>query len=440
MKETVLSNVTHSLPALVALFTFLLAYFLVVIEEFTHLQKSKPLVIAASIIWILVAWLAHQQGQSSLANDAIRHNLVDFVELLLFILVAITYINVLTERKVFEALRCWLTKRGFSYRQLFWLTGIIAFLMSSIADNLTTALALSAVVITVGKNNARFTSMACINLVVAANAGGAFSPFGDLTTLMVWQAGLLPFTKFFDLFLPSLVNYIIPALCMHCAIPNGHPEPLTVDTSLLAGGKQVIWLFLATIATTVTLQNAFQMPPALGMMTGLGFLQLFAYYTQHQTKIPRLAIFPAIKELDWDTLLFFYGIILAIGGLATLGYLDWVSTTVYVDWGKNMTPAYQHTPGNIVIGVLSALIDNIPLMFAVITMHPAMSEGQWLLLTLTAGVGGSLLSIGSAAGVGIMGQAQGKYTFFSHLKWSWAIALGYIGSIACHLWLNAASF
>jgi len=178
------------------------------------------------------------------------------------------------------------------------------------------------------------------------------------------------------------------------------------------------------------------------MMIGLGYLQLFAYYTKLKNNIRTIEIFPAIKELDWDTLLFFYGIIFAIGGLATLGYLEIVSNTLYANanWHTALPPAYQYAPGNILIGILSAIVDNIPLMFAVITVHPAMSEGQWLLLTLTAGVGGSLLSIGSAAGVGVMGQAHGIYTFFTHLKWFWAIALGYAASIACHLWWNASLF
>jgi Na+/H+ antiporter NhaD/arsenite permease-like protein len=440
MKNIILNTSLYSPIALTCAIAFIIAYLLVIFEDLTHLKKSKPLIIASSIIWILVAYLAHAQQQTEAINIAIRHHLSDYVELLLFLIVAITYINVLNERNVFEALRAFLIKQKFSYRQLFWLTGLLAFFMSALADNLTTALALSAIVIAVGKDNLKFSSIACINLVVAANAGGAFSPFGDMTTLMVWQAGLIPFAKFFKLFVPSVVNYVIPALCMHFALPKGHPEPLKDTVSLSAGGKQVVCLFLLTIVITVLLQNFFKLPPALGMMFGLGLLQLFSYYTLYKEKFPNLDIFPAIKDLDWDTLLFFYGIIMAIGGLAALGYLEVLSSTVYSNWLDLSSVAYQHAPGNIVIGLLSAILDNIPLMFSVITMHPNMSEGQWLLLTLTTGVGGSLLSIGSAAGVGVMGQAPGIYTFFNHLKWAWAILLGYIASIACHFWWNASSF
>ena len=127
--------------------------------------------------------------------------------------------------------------------------------------------------------------------------------------------------------------------------------------------------------------------------------------------------------------MFFYGVILCVGGLSTLGYLALASQTVYTGLGA--------TWANILVGVLSSVVDNIPVMYAVLTMQPDMSLGQWLLVTLTAGVGGSLLSIGSAAGVGLMGQARGIYTFFAHLRWTWAIALGYAASIWVHLWLNS---
>ncbi len=125
-------------------------------------------------------------------------------------------------------------------------------------------------------------------------------------------------------------------------------------------------------------------------------------------------------------------VILCVGGLGFIGYLALTSEVMYVEWGA--------TSANIMVGILSAIVDNIPVMFAVLTMQPDMSMGQWLLVTLTAGVGGSMLSIGSAAGVALMGQARGKYTFFSHLKWTPVIALGYAASIAVHFWVNSAQF
>jgi len=172
-------------------------------------------------------------------------------------------------------------------------------------------------------------------------------------------------------------------------------------------------------------------------MLGLGYLQMWSYYLQRRghRKNDRdmvLDSFAQVQRVEWDTLLFFFGIIFAVGGLGVLGYLAMASQYLYIGLGA--------TPANIIVGALSAVVDNIPLMFAVLTMDPQMSHGQWLLITLTAGVGGSMLSIGSAAGVALMGQAKGLYTFSSHLKWAWAIALGYAASIAAHLLINAKLF
>ncbi|ORU22272.1 sodium:proton antiporter, partial [Francisella tularensis subsp. holarctica] len=148
-------------------------------------------------------------------------------------------------------------------------------------------------------------------------------------------------------------------------------------------------------------------------------------------------IFDKVKEAEWDTLLFFYGILVSVQGLAALGYLGIVSQYIYTDM-QSIAPSLfsAHTQANTIIGILSAIIDNIPVMFAVLSMNPTMEHAQWLLITLTAGVGGSLLAIGSAAGVAVMGKSKGKYTFIGHLKWTWVIALGYFASIIVHLLVN----
>ena len=426
---------------------FVVAYLLVMVEEFTHLRKSKPVIIAAGLIWGAIAWVYVQHGLPHAAEVAARHNLLEDAELMLFLLVAMTYINSMEERLVFEALRVKLVNNGFGFRSLFWITGILSFFISPIADNLTTALLMCAVVLAVGGDNSRFITIACINIVVAANAGGAFSPFGDITTLMVWQKDMVNFWTFFALFLPSAVNFLIPAALMHFAVPNEKPVASGEEVTMIRGGRRIIILFLATIITAVCFHNFLYLPPVLGMLTGLGYLQFFGYYlkkTAHRERqsvndaggeagdVVAFDIFRPIARAEWDTLLFFYGVVASVGGLGFMGYLAMASDVMYVQWGATLA--------NISVGLLSAVVDNIPVMFAVLSMNPDMSIGQWLLVTLTAGVGGSLLSIGSAAGVALMGQARGKYTFFGHLRWMPAIALGYAASIMVHFWVNAAYF
>ena len=443
-------EMTNSTWGLTALGIFVFAYLIVMAEEFLHLRKSKPVILAAGIIWILVALVANTKGVSHEAETAIRHNLLEYCELFLFLLVAMTYVNAMEERNVFEALRAWLVKKQFTYRKLFWITGILAFLISPVADNLTTALLMCAVVMAVGADKPKFIAVSCVNIVVAANAGGAFSPFGDITTLMVWQKGILPFQDFFKIFLPSLVSFVIPAFFMQFAAPKESPAAVDEYVPVYYGGWTVVGLFLLTIVTAVSFHNFLHLPPTVGMMTGLAYLQFFGYYlkkTGHTLAHPEslgevvpFDIFRKIQRAEWDTLLFFYGVVVCVGGLATFGYLAIASDTMYNQWGANLPQIHQQTPANIAVGVLSAIVDNIPVMFAVLTMNPTMSEGQWLLVTLTAGVGGSMLSIGSAAGVALMGQSKGYYTFFGHLKWAWAIALGYIAAIAVHIWWNIDLF
>ena len=262
-----------------AIAIFVLAYTLVILEEQLHLRKSKPVLLAAGLIWILIAAYYNSQGMPHAAEVAIRHNFLEYAELFFFLLVAMTYINAMLERDVFNALRDWLVQKGFSYKALFWLTGILAFFISPIADNLTTALIMCAVVLAVGKDEPKFVAMSCVNIVVGANAGGAFSPFGDITTLMVWQKGILEFTEFFALFLPSVVNFVIPAFIMQFFIPTGKPNAISGEmTQIKKGGLTIVGLFILTIMTAVSFHNFLHLPPVFGMMLGLAYLKFFGYY------------------------------------------------------------------------------------------------------------------------------------------------------------------
>ncbi|RME35653.1 MAG: sodium:proton antiporter [Gammaproteobacteria bacterium] len=443
-------DLTGHWAGILSLVLFVAAYTLVVLEENIHMRKSKPVMVAAGIIWAMIAFVYAQHDDRTTAEEMVRHNLLEFGELFLFLLAAMTYINTMDERGVFNALRAWLVSRGFSLRQIFWLTGVLAFVISPVADNLTTALLMATVAMAVGGDNTRFVVVACINIVVAANAGGAFSPFGDITTLMVWQKGVVEFHEFFDLFLPSLVNWLVPAVIMSLVVSKAQPEPLREAAVLREGAWMVVGLFILTIVMAVCAHNYLHLPPVLGMMTGLGLLKLYSYALKRRNRLEvanepgrdellpeegqgaPLDTFTSLARAEWDTLMFFYGVILCVGGLGAIGYLGLASEWMYIGMGP--------TIANVLVGVLSAIVDNIPVMFAVLSMDPVMSHGQWLLVTLTAGVGGSLLSVGSAAGVAVMGQARGIYTFFAHLKWAWAIALGYALSIWVHFLVNGELF
>ncbi|WP_084161763.1 sodium:proton antiporter NhaD [Methylocaldum szegediense] len=431
-EELEVLGLTGTHRGLYCVLVFIIAYGFVMTEEFSHLRKSKPVIVAAGIIWAHVAYLAASNGVPvEKVHKAFEHDLREYAELFLFLLVAITYINAMAERNVFEALRSWLVSRKFGYRKLFWITGIITFFLSSVADNLTSALLVGAVVMAVGVNSPRFVALGFINLVSAANAGGAFSPFGDITTLMVWQAGKAEFFDFFMLFIPSLVNFAVPAAFMHFAIPDETPTfPEEEQVKMKEGALVICGLFALTIITAVSFKQFLHLPPFLGMMVGLSYLMFYGYRLKllHSADNGKFDVFAHVRDAEWDTLLFFFGVVFAVGGLGYIGYLELASEAMYEGLGP--------TTANILIGILSAIVDNIPVMFAVLNMNPDMDIYQWMLVTLTAGVGGTMLSIGSAAGVALMGTSRGMYTFFSHLRWTPAIIAGYAASILTHYWLN----
>ena len=217
-------NLTTSYVGFLSLTVFFFAYALVMAEEFIHLRKSKPVVISAALIWAIIAfYFAGDKSYSKEIEYALEHNILEFAELFLFLLVAMTYINALEERKVFDVVRFQLTSRGYSFRQLFVFTGIITFFLSPIADNLTTALVMCSVLLACGKGNTKFISIGCINIVIAANAGGAYSPFGDITTLMAWTAGKGTFVDFLFLFPASIVGYLVTAFLLSKFVPDDVP-------------------------------------------------------------------------------------------------------------------------------------------------------------------------------------------------------------------------
>lgn len=442
--------------ALLALAIFMLGLGIAIGEEFFGLRKSKPVLLAGGLIWALIAWTNQHYGLGLDAEGAARGALVNYLELMLFLLVIMAYVNAMTERQVFAALRAGVGRRGYGWKKLFWVIGGLTFLLSPLLDNLSTAIVMGSVVISLGRGNPAFTALGCINVVVAANAGGSFSPVGDLTTLLLWQQGIvtpqgsLDFSTFFLLFLPALVSWLVPAAIMHCKLPGEGSAAVPEAVPVRRGGLMVVALFLASIATCVLFEILLQLPPALGMMTGLAYLQFFGYYlkrTHRSETAPNglgmeklggpvplergspFDVFQPIARAEWDTLLFICGIFLGIGGLWYLGWLAATEAATYAQWGP--------LAGNMVAGLISAFVENLPTMIGIIAMDPDLSLGYWLLAALTVATGGSLLAVGSAGGVALMGLSRGLYSFLAHLKWTPAIALGYLAGIGVHLWVNA---
>ena len=430
-------HLTTTWVGILSLIVFVVGYYFIATEDKYHVNKAKPALFAGTGIFMLIGVYVALTGDHKMGEHLhleINHLIVEIAGIFFFLFVAMTYIEAMIDRGVFSALRFNLVSKGYDYKKLFWVTGFLAFFISPVADNLTTALILSTVLITIDKDNKAFIVPAAVNIVVAANAGGAWSPFGDITTLMVWVDGKGAFTDFLFLFPASIVGWGVTAFLLSRFVPEGHP-PFSADekkVEILEGGKQIIGLFALTIVLAVLSHQLLHLPAMWGMMFGLAILKLYVYILNQKNKDAiedkntddeKINAFSWIAHIENDTLLFFFGILAAVGGLHFLGFLEYF-TALYSQFGA--------TAVNIGVGFLSAVVDNVPVMSAVLKASPDMgatAHAQWMLVTLTAGVGGSLISFGSAAGVGVMGKLHGIYTFASHMKLAWTVLVGYIVSV-----------
>ena len=436
MTEAIGSTVdlTTTWVGIASLVIFVVAYYFIAAEDKYEINKAKPALFAGTSIFMLIGVYYAMNGLDGAHLDHEVESLIyEIAGIFFFLYVAMTYIEAMIDRNVFSSLRYSLVSKGYDYKKLFWTTGLLAFFISPVADNLTTALILSTVLIAIDKENRAFIVPAAINIVVAANAGGAWTPFGDITTLMVWVDGRGAFVDFLYLFPASILGWFITAFLLSRFVPKGNP-PFTKgekEVHIAPGGKVIIGLFALTIISAIVSHQLLHLPAMWGMMFGLAILKLYIYKMSRKVRYdsdgmvcPTVNVFSFIAKIENDTLLFFFGILAAVGGLHFLGFLEYF-TALYTQFGA--------TKVNIGVGFLSAIVDNVPVMSAVLKSNPDMgasAHAQWMLVTLTAGVGGSLISFGSAAGVGVMGKLHGIYTFGSHIKLAWTVLVGYIVSVA----------
>jgi len=405
---------------------FIVGYYFIAAEEKYHIDKAKPALFIGTLMFVVIGLYYVSVGADLTPFEhEVDHMILEISEIFFFLFVAMTYIEALIERGVFSALRAKLIAKGYSYRELFWITGTLAFFISPVADNLTTALILSTVLLTIDNKTKEFLVPSAINVVVAANAGGAWSPFGDITTLMVWAAEKGSFVDFLYLFPASFIGWAVTAYFLSRYVPDLDPnkegDPETAEKiEILKGGKVIIAFGALTIALAVAGKQIIHLPPMWGMLFGLAILQLYMYFLKQKHNVD-VSIFQAMSKIENNTLLFFFGILAAVGALHFTGFLAYAA---------KLYEMFDPTVVNIGVGFLSAIVDNVPVMSAVLKANPAIDHDQWMLVTMTAGIGGSLISFGSAAGVGVMGKMSGIYTFSSHMKLAWTVLIGYIISLA----------
>ena len=420
-------DLTMTWVGFATLLIFIIGYYFVAAEEKYGIDKAKPALFIGTFMFILVAiyYVLNDLDMNLVQNEA-NHLILEIAGIFFFLFVAMTYIESLLQMGVFDRLKYNLISKGYTYRKLFWVTGFLAFFISPVADNLTTALILSTVLVTIEKTRKDFLVPGAINIVVAANAGGAWSPFGDITTLMAWTAGKGQFTDFLYLFPSAFLGFFVTAFLLSRFVPNIVP---VFDASkekmpkMAEGAKEVMILGVFTIACAVLSHQVLHLPAMWGMMFGLALLKVYSYGLKKKYGIDHFNIFHSMSKIENNTLMFFFGILAAVGVLYFVGWLGLAAVVYHPD-------VLGPTWANISVGFLSAIVDNVPVMSAILKANPTMEVDQWMLVTMTAGIGGSLISFGSAAGVGVMGKMHGIYTFSSHMKYAWTILVGYVVSIA----------
>ncbi len=419
-------DLTMTWVGFATLLIFVVGYYFVAAEEKYLIDKAKPALFIGTFMFILVAiYYVLNDLDMNLVHTEANHLILEIAGIFFFLFVAMTYIESLLHMGVFDRLKYNLISKGYTYRKLFWVTGFLAFFISPVADNLTTALILSTVLITIEKTRKDFLVPGAINIVVAANAGGAWSPFGDITTLMAWTAGKGHFVDFIYLFPSAFLGFFVTSFLLSKFVPNIVP---VFDISkeevpkMAEGAKVVMLLGVLTIACAVLSHQVLHLPAMWGMMFGLALLKVYSYGLNKKYGVDHFNIFHSMAKIENNTLMFFFGILAAVGVLYFVGWLGLAAVVYQPD-------VLGPTWANIGVGFLSAIVDNVPVMSAILKANPEMGVDQWMLVTMTAGVGGSLISFGSAAGVGVMGKMHGIYTFSSHMKFAWTILVGYIVSI-----------
>lgn len=418
-------SLVFSWIGIASLLIFIGAYYFIATEEKYYIDKSKPALFSGTVLFMLIAFYYSINGLNmELVHHEVENLILEIAEIFFFLFVAMTFIESMIHMGVFDTLKYNLISKNYTYRKLFWISGFLAFFISPVADNLTTALILSTVLITIEKENKKFLVPSAINVVVAANAGGAWSPFGDITTLMAWTAGKGAFIDFLYLFPASFIGYLLTAFLLSRFVPQQIPPFDAANEkkpAMMKGALSVVYLGAFTIACAVLSHQFLHLPAVWGMLFGLSLLKLYAYRLK-KVYNSEFDIFASMSKVENNTLLFFFGILAAVGALHFVGWL----TLAAVVYDESLLGA---TATNIAVGFLSALVDNVPVMSAILKANPNMGLEQWMLVTMTAGIGGSLISFGSAAGVGVMGKLHGIYTFSSHMRYAWTVLAGYILSI-----------
>ena len=435
---------------------FCIGYFFIAIESITKINKAAIALLMLVATWTLfmldpASYLPRTvyDQMESVVSEAIEHHLGSTSTTLFFLMGAMTIVELVDQNGGFNFVRDVMKTR--SKRALLWRIAFMTFFLSAILDNLTTSIVMIMILRKLVRDRKDRIIYASL-VIIAANSGGAFTPIGDVTTIMLWNKGVITALGVIsELLVPSVISMVIPAYVLSLSLKGQltftTEQPRTVQASDLTAMQRKIIFFLGVgglifvpIFKSITL-----LPPFVGILLVLGVLWTVTEVFYAHLKAPeekgamQKRVAQMLSRIDMSTILFFLGILMAVACLETIGVLTMLGE------GLNEMFDGNHYLITGIIGVLSSIVDNVPLVAGCMGMYPVASSGDmavdgifWQLLAYCAGVGGSMLIIGSAAGVVVMGLE--KITFGWYMKHiSWVAFIGYLAGILCY-WIENPTF
>lgn len=412
----------HSLLLLIAGVAFLS----IVLEDVIHVNKAKTTLFFGTLSWLLIFLFPEGGMSADLIREKLDENLLEIASLWLFLMAAMTFVAFLNHQGLIEALIYKVLPRKVGEKKLMFMVAGFAFAFSSLSDNITATLVSIALVLSL-RMEARKTLRFAVMVVFAVNSGGVSLITGDVTTLMIFMADKVEIQDLLFLSLPAFASVMLLATMLSRPL-KGEVEIIPTERRDDRVGKVIAAIFLMTIIGTIILNVIAGIPPVLTFLFGLSIMFLIGrfYYKDDE----REGLLDYIRVIEYDTLLFFLGILLMVGMLKEIGVLH------------SLVGIYEVMPttaANYVMGLLSSLVDNVPLTAAMLKANIVMTPGQWLSLTYSVGVGGSLLVIGSAAGIVAMSKVE-AVTFGSFARYSLflliAYSVGFAGSYGIGMMLH----
>ena len=416
-------NLSWTWAWILSIIVFIIWYYFIIRETRYKLNKSIPALFMWTGMFIII-WLyfVFHWLDVSILHEEIQTVILEVVEIFFFLFVAMTYVEVLIDRNVFEVLKQKLLKKWYDFKQLFWIIWFLAFFLSPLIDNLTTALILVTVLMTISKDN-KFLIPTAINIVVAANAWGVWSPFGDITTLMAWTSWKWGFIDFLSLFPAAFIWWLVTAYCLSKFIWKGKPKTRhnIMHQRLKKWSRKIMWLWLFTIFMAVIWHQIFDIPAMWWMMFWFSLLKIYTYRLSTKWDLSMYYIDRKIKHVEVDTLLFFFWILSAVWALSFLWYFIYIIDFYTLVWSLFW---------NITVWIMASVVGNVPVMSSVLKSNINMWSELWMLLTLAVWIWWSLISFWSAAWIWMMWKLRWYYTFKAHMKFFPIILLGYFVSIS----------